>query len=279
VGGLAATLKQVQPLLPGNELSSFIGGRMAANSTGPGRMSAGAGLMLSALEQAPRVHHQLARISPPRREQSPEQQSIALIAECFRLSISRSAIYVPPEFFDVHAAEQAKAQPKLFAAAIDRVAALLRGLAETPFDDKRSMFDVTTVMMASEMGRTLRAEDTPIDQTGTHHNQFCNSILLAGKGIRGGMVLGASDLADERTQVSKAHLALDPELYKAMGRPFDFATLRTRPDLPEAFDIKDYLTIGSVVNTVYTLFGVPKEHHRTPSRDAPASPVLDGLLV
>jgi uncharacterized protein DUF1501 len=242
-------------------------------------MAAGASLMLSGLEQAPRVHHQLAQISPSGRQQSPEQQSLALIAECFRLSISRSAIYVPPEFFDVHAAEQAKDQPRLFGSSIGRIAALLQGLIDTPYDSQRSMLDVTTVMVASEMGRTLRAEDTPIDKTGTHHNQFCNSVLVGGKGIRGGMVIGASDLTDERAKVSKAHLALDPELYKAMGRPFDFATLRARPDQPNTFDIKDYLTIGSVVNTVYDLFDVPKEHHRTPSRDAPASPVLSGLLL
>ena len=57
------------------------------------------------------------------------------------------------------------------------------------------------------------------------------------------------------------------------------ATLRARPDLPDAFDIKDYLTIGSVVNTIYWLFDVPKEHYRTPGRDAAASPVLQGLLT
>jgi hypothetical protein len=278
VGGLAKTLREVEPLLPGGELATFIRGRMAANAAGPGRMAAGAGLMLSGLDQAPHVHRQLAQISAPAAQQTPEQQSLAMIAQCFRLSISRSAIYVLPEFFDVHAAEQAKTQPKLFGDAVGRIAALLKGLEETPFDARRSMFDVTTVMVASEMGRTLRAEGVPVDQTGTHHNQFSNSILLAGKGIRGGMVIGASDFTDERAEMSKAHLALDPELEKAMGRPFDFATLTSRPDLPDTFDIKDYLTIGSVVNTVYSLFGVPKERYRTPGRELPASPVLNGLL-
>ncbi len=56
------------------------------------------------------------------------------------------------------------------------------------------MFDVTTVMVASEFGRTMRGAGLPIDQTGTNHNQFSNSILIGGKGIRAGMVLGASDL-------------------------------------------------------------------------------------
>ena len=83
-----------------------------------------------------------------------------------------------------------RSQPKLFADAIGRIAALLKGLNDTPFDAKRSMFDVTTVMVASEFGRTMRALDMPIDQTGTNHNQFSNSILIGGKGIRAGMVIG-----------------------------------------------------------------------------------------
>ena len=64
-----------------------------------------------------------------------------------------------------------------------------------------------------------------------------------------------------------------------MGLPFDFATLKPRPDQPETFDIKDYLTIGSVVNTVYALFDVPKAHYRSLRRDLPAAPVLHGLLA
>ena len=67
-------------------------------------------------------------------------------------------------------------------------------------------------------------------------------------------------------------------LEKTMGLPFDFATLATRPDMPDNFDIKDYLTIGSVVNTIYALFGVPKEHYRLLRRELPTAQVLNGLL-
>jgi hypothetical protein len=65
---------------------------------------------------------------------------------------------------------------------------------------------------------------------------------------------------------------------KTMGLPFDFAALTTRPDMPTTFDIKDYLTIGSVVNTIYALFGVPKEHYRVLRRELPTAQVLKGLL-
>jgi uncharacterized protein (DUF1501 family) len=279
VGGFAASLKEIAPLLPGDELTSFIRGRMVANAVGHGRMAMGASLMAAGLDAAPHVHRQLAQIRPSRRQDNPEKQTLAMIAQCFRLSISRSAIYVTTEMFDVHAAEQAKGQPKLFSTAISKIATLLKGLADTPFDNTRSMFDVTTIMVASEFSRTMRTDEDPIDNTGTNHNQLANSILIGGKGIRSGLVVGASDLADGSMAASPAHRSMDPALMKAMGRPFDFETMQPRPDLPEAFDIADYLTVGSVINTVYSLFGVPKEHHRSPSRELPPSPVLSGLLA
>jgi hypothetical protein len=278
VAGLSKALRQTPPLQSG-ELTEFIRGRLTANAAGPGRLSAAAALMQSGLDRAPRVHRQLAQLNPPPGQLSPEQKTVALIAQCFRLSISRSAIYAPTEFFDVHAAELAKTQPKLFASAIGKIATLLKGLVDTPFDSRRSMFDVTTVMVASEFGRTMRAAGAHIDATGTNHNQFSNSILLGGKGIRPGMVVGTSDLTDETDEASAAHVQLDPVLEKSMGRPFDFATMTSRNDLPAGFEIQDYLTIGSVVNTIYSLFGVPKEHYRVLRRELPVAPVLDGLIV
>ena len=64
-----------------------------------------------------------------------------------------------------------------------------------------------------------------------------------------------------------------------MGRPIDLDTLRVRPDQPDAFDIEDYLTIGSVVNTLYAMFSVPKSHYRSIGRNLPQAPVLNGLLA
>jgi hypothetical protein len=118
----------------------------------------------------------------------------------------------------------------------------------------------------------------PIDATGTNHNQYSNTILLGGKGIKSGLVVGASDMVNPTEAVSQAHLAVDPVLEKAMGRPFDFAAMRPRGDLPEAFRIEDYLTISSVVNTVYSLFGVPDHYNRKMGRDAGTAPVVRGLI-
>lgn len=234
--------------------------------------------MQRALNNSPGVHRKLAALSSGKSDASAEQQGIDLIAECFRLSLSRAAIYVLPEQFDVHAPELAKGQPQLFGDAIGRIAALLQGLVDTPFDSKRSMFDVTTVMIASEFGRTMRELDTDVNETGTDHNQYSNSVLLGGRGVRSGLVLGASDMNGLDAPVSKAHLEVDPDLLKSLGVPFDFKTLTPRSDLPESFQIADYLTIGSAVNTIYSLFGVPVDYYRTMSRDGGPAPILNGLI-
>lgn len=276
--GLATSLKQLRPIQAGDPLAEFMRGRVKVNAGGAGRFAAGAQRMLAGLDGAPAVQRQLAKLVPPHPEAEPENQAVDLIAQCFRQSIARSAIYLLPEFFDVHSAEQAKAQPKLFAAAIARLREIFEALDETPFDAHRSMIDVTTVMVASEFGRTMRSADAPVHATGTNHNSLSNSVLLGGKGVRGGLVIGASDLANERAQPSGAHRAMDPALEKAMGTPFDFASMHPIPELPDHFEIEDHLTIGSVINTVYALFGVPESRYRSLGRNLPVAPVLHGLL-
>jgi hypothetical protein len=276
--GLPERLRQLPPFHANDPLTEFVRSRIDAVASGQGSLAEGARLMRMGLETSPQVHQKLASLTRNDPNQTAERQAIALIAECFRLSLSRAAVYVLPEQFDVHAPELARAQPELFGNAIGKIAALLKGLVDTPFDAKRSMFDVTTVMIASEFGRTMRAPDMPIDATGTNHNQYSNTILLGGKGIKSGLVVGASDMVNPTEAVSQAHLAVDPVLEKAMGRPFDFAAMRPRGDLPEAFRIEDYLTISSVVNTVYSLFGVPDHYHRKMGRDAGTAPVVRGLI-
>ncbi len=277
--GLPERLRELPPAHAGDPLDAFVRSRLDVAAQGEGAISEGARLMRAALDNSPEVHRKLASLTQSNPNQSVEKQSIALIAECFRLSLSRAAVYVLPEQFDVHAPELAKAQPELFGNAISKIAALLQGLADTPFDAHRSMFDVTTVMVASEFSRTMRAPDMPIDGTGTNHNQYSNTVLLGGKGVRSGLVIGESDMADVSAPISKAHRAIDPVLEKTVGKPFDFKTMRPRGDLPEAFDVDDYLTIGSVINSVYSLFGVPAGHYRKTGRDKDTAPILTGLLT
>lgn len=272
VSDFSTKLKKTKPPAGGTELMDFIRGRMGALSSGSGRFSRGAALMTSGLNGAPVLHEQLTRLKSPK-------TVMDLVSDCFKNGIARSAIYTFPESFDVHAPEAAKEQPAMFKSAVDKIAAVFKALTDTPYSGSKSMFDVTTVLVATEMGRTLRIEGSPIHDTGTNHNQFSNSLILAGKGIKGNYVVGASDMQNENAPVSKAHKTADAILEKTFGQPFDFSTMRVRPDLPDIFKIEDYLTVGSVVNTIYSAFGVPQAKMRTLGRDLPIAPVLTNLLT
>jgi hypothetical protein len=55
--------------------------------------------------------------------------------------------------------------------------------------DQRGLLDETLVVMMGEMGRTPKINENG----GRDHWTFCYSVLMAGAGIRGGTVYGASD--------------------------------------------------------------------------------------
>jgi len=88
---------------------------------------------------------------------------------------------------------------------------------------QRGLLDSTLVMVSSEMGRTPRLGDPRsggegATEPGRDHWTHCMSVLLAGGGIRGGQVYGASDRiaaypADRR--VGPEHIA--HTVYHAMG--------------------------------------------------------------
>lgn len=279
VGDLAAKLRGTRPPTPGSELTDFIRGRQQALGHGGGRFSVGSKLMFEGLDAAPELHAKLIKLPAANANDSEELQSLKLIGECYKLRIARSAMLKLTEEFDVHSAAGAQNQPELFSGAIAKIAGIFKFLETTPFDGSRSLFDVTTVMVVTEMGRTLRVTGYPIDQTGTNHNQFSNSLLIGGKGIKGQQVFGASDMPDENAPVSPAHKQMDPILEKLMGRPFDFTMEKPTADLPATFEVQHYLTINTVVNSVYSLFGVPQAKWRTLGRNLPVAPVLKGLLA
>jgi len=179
---------------------------------------------------------------------------LKLSLEYFRNGITRSSVISYDGDFDNHSPDDAKEQSEEFTKLSADIAAILQTLKDTPYDDKRSFFDLTTLMVASEFSRTMRQQQLPIDATGTDHNPLNNSFIFAGKGIQGDMVIGSSDFMSETENLSAAHLALDPDRLKCMGRPFDFATGLSKPVVPNSYSIHDYLNAPSVINTVYSLF-------------------------
>lgn len=182
---------------------------------------------------------------------------------------------------DTHDGSLAQQQARVYRAVINDIKEVFEFLKNTAFDETSSLFDVTTLVITSEFARTMRQEGSEIGATGTDHNPLTNSMLVAGKGIKGGLVVGASDLTDIDAEknlkdVSGAHRELDSELIKIMAKPFDFATQQVRSDLPEKFAVEDYITFPSVANTFLKLFNVSEEKYvRLPSgKNAPTLEIL-----
>jgi hypothetical protein len=83
--------------------------------------------------------------------------------------------------------------------------------------DERGLLDETLVVIASDMGRTPRIGDA-LSPTGRGHWNFCQTALLAGGGIRGGQVYGASDdiaAYPRENPVRPEHIAAT--VYDALG--------------------------------------------------------------
>ncbi len=276
---LLSKLKGSAPSRPTDELIAHIRGRMAAAAGGPGRFSQGAGKMIGGLDNSPLLHERLLKVQLPAESETPVRKYAFLLSELFKAQVAPGALWILPQTYDVHAAQQARGQPKLFGDTCAYIAEIFKALNETQFDSKRSMLDVTTVMVTSEFGRTMRQPGSAIDNTGTDHNQFCNSIMLGGKGIKGGLVVGASDFETLNAPISGAHKAKDPELVRLMPKPFDFASETPRTDLPAQFNVDDYLSIGSVVNTIYSMYGIPAAKYRLTRKDGPIAPTLKTLLA
>ncbi|HTL33790.1 MAG TPA: DUF1501 domain-containing protein [Kofleriaceae bacterium] len=215
-------------------------------------------------------------------ESDPLDAQLAVVRELFRLDIARGAMLAingDDLFFDNHAPQAAQAQAPSYVELCTRIARVFKFLAATPFDDTHSLADVTTVVVGSEFGRTMRQLNNPITNTGTDHNPLSSTVLVGGAGIRGGLVLGASDFQTANETLSGAHTTLDPENVKVMGRPFDFSAAAPRSDRPAGFAATDYLQIASVINTIYSLFGVESAAWRLTERGGDAAPVIHDLLA
>jgi uncharacterized protein (DUF1501 family) len=87
--------------------------------------------------------------------------------------------------------------------------------------EARDLLSQTLVVIASDMGRTPRIGDA-LSPTGRNHWNMCQTALLAGGGIRGGQLYGASDQIaayPKDRPVRPEHLAAT--IYRALGIDHD----------------------------------------------------------
>jgi hypothetical protein len=129
--------------------------------------------------------------------------------------------------WDTHAGNFAALKNTLLPPTDQGLAALLEDLAS------RGLLDETLVVWMGDMGRTPRINK----DAGRDHWSFCYSVVLAGGGIRGGQVYGASDRTGafpSTNPVSPADIAatifhclgIDPRAHVTdqQGRPLSIST-------------------------------------------------------
>jgi hypothetical protein len=112
-----------------------------------------------------------------------------------------------------------------------------------------NLFDATTFMVMSEFSRTPGLNAAK----GKDHNPFTNSVLLAGRGINGGKVVGASKLIPRKQTGT--------ELATHMAHPFNYetGTLATQPTGASFFFPENLVrTIGDIFGDSPTFLPVPK---------------------
>ena len=128
----------------------------------------------------------------------------------------------------------------------------------------------------------MRQDRSDILKGGTDHNPFRNTLLIGGKGIRGGLVLGSTDLQNSAEflngAVTTTHRNLDPQLSKVFGLPFDYKTQQSAPLNPQTHKLDDYLNMAAVTNTILRIFDRPSSTYRSTERGKPAAPILRSLL-
>jgi len=276
---LVVSLSKVSAVDPSTKLMQYLSNRFTSLGQAPGGFSASSATMAKAFQQMPGLSQMLSQIQTDGSDTIPG--FIGLLGQVFSLGAAKGAILVldpADNIYDSHDPVSASKQPKSSADLVRQLSTVISSLKSTAYDSSRSLMDVTTFMFSSEFGRTMRQLNNPIDKTGTDHNPLSNTVIVGGKGIKNGQVLGSSDFNSADEVLSQAHLSLDPTRVKCVSRPYDFANGISRTDLPAAFQASDYLSISSVMNTIYNMFNVPQNKWRLIERNGAVAPVLKHLV-
>lgn len=165
------------------------------------------------------------------------------IGACFLNGMSRQACLRMSANLDTHGAHEGNHRVTLGTALTD-VANMFRAFRAVPYGNTgESLFDRTTFMITSEFSRTAALNAS----LGKDHNPLTNSVILAGRGIRGGTVCGASKL------ITRAQSPTTLSYHIAQG--FDFDSQRPVENRNEKTSV---LLPENVIVTIEKLMGVPR---------------------
>src|SRR5205823_5292516 len=126
----------------------------------------------------------------------------------------------PDDYWDTHSGNFPKQKDRLLPPFDQCFSALLEDLRQ------RGLLDSTLVIAMGEFGRTPKigqiTANAGTDATGRDHWPHCYSLVMAGGGVRGGQVIGASDelaaYPTERPVTPDDFLAT---IYSTLGLPLD----------------------------------------------------------
>jgi hypothetical protein len=212
------------------------------------------------------------------------QQAVDTALEYLRMGVTAAVtvVYEGDPLLDVHGGSSA-ANTDLWKDMIQEVYQALSKL-DTEFKDGLRMRDVTTFLVSSEFSRTTRQTKT-FSSSGTDHNAYTNTILIGGKGIQTGLVVGASDLDDPQfssmSQLSGAHKSIEGRsggpLF-IMGKAYDFKDRRVHSLQPDTLDRKNFICWPSVVNTLARVFAQSGTSAELRLEDGSTARVIDELI-
>ncbi len=285
-------------LTTGNRQENFQFVRSLLDKVGDSRgaFSRGSGEVKQAFNGVPQLEKAFARIGKLLDIEEfgnldKKDQYLEAARAIFSSGISQSVVIdltelAGVESFDMHSEAEYRSRP--FIDLVETIDFVIEYLKKTPLktNSTESLLDHTSVIVTSEFGRTMRQLDVELAKSGTDHNPLSNFALIFGKGIKGGQVIGASDLdrIDEKGnfgKVSPTHLSMDQSLIKCMGKPFDFVDNKVLHNLyPERYEKEQYLNMVNIMNTLMTLMGVQHQNLWSygNAQNSQKAPIVKSLL-
>lgn len=116
------------------------------------------------------------------------QAQAAAAATALSTGIARTVCFEAASGLDTHGPEWASAHPSALVKGFDVVASLIADLSTRPYKDTaETWLDRTTIVGFSEFGRS-----TLLNSSGGRDHFLHNACFLAGGGVKGGHVIGAS---------------------------------------------------------------------------------------
>jgi hypothetical protein len=284
---LAAKVRRLTD--PANPILTHVKARAASAGQGKGVFAAAARRLGAASAGVPELATKLAdlKITDHPMGQTDRERLLAsakadteMLSQIFLNKISPTGLMIiSAGNLDTHDHESSTKMPTMATNIADAIAQIFDDLAAIPSSEGRSLLDDTTILIGSEFSRTMRQSYNKFENTGTDHNPLTNTLIVAGKGIVGGLVLGESDFATPDETLSGAHLTSDPEKVKLMGRPFNHSDGTVQRNLlPDAYDPYQYLTALNITNTIQQVLGIPAEKRFTHGRDLPPAAVIAPLI-